>query len=84
MDVKKIVLLVGALLIAGVTVVFSGRKMGKSSLLSRLQAQCSAETGQRAILVGCSGIASGRSRVSVTPSIAVMTRSSVSGSEYPF
>lgn len=45
----------------GVTVIFSGRKMGKSSLLSRLQAQCTAETGQRAILVGCSGIAKGRS-----------------------
>jgi hypothetical protein len=45
----------------GVTVIFSGRKMGKSSLLSRLQAKCTAETGQRAILVGCSGIAKGRS-----------------------
>jgi hypothetical protein len=45
----------------GATVVFSGRKMGKSSLLSRLQAQCSADTDQRAILVGCSGIANGRS-----------------------
>lgn len=45
----------------GATVVFSGRKMGKSSLLSRFQAQCSKETDRRAILVGCSGIANGRS-----------------------
>jgi hypothetical protein len=45
----------------GVTLIFSGRKMGKSSLLSRLRAQCTAETGQRAILVGCSGIVRGRS-----------------------
>jgi hypothetical protein len=45
----------------GVTVVFSGRKMGKSSLLSRLQAQCTIESGQRAVMVGCSGITKGRS-----------------------
>lgn len=45
----------------GTTVVFSGRKMGKSSLLRRLRDQCGPDTGQRAILVGCSGIATGRS-----------------------
>ncbi|MBA4190592.1 MAG: hypothetical protein C0467_21610 [Planctomycetaceae bacterium] len=50
-----------AVLTNGSTVVFSGRKMGKSSLLHRLRAQCGPDTDQRAILVGCSGIATGRS-----------------------
>lgn len=45
----------------GATVVFSGRKMGKSSLLRRLNDQCGADTDQRAILVGCSGVVAGRS-----------------------
>jgi len=45
----------------GTTVVFSGRKMGKSSLLYHLRAQCTQETDKRAIMVGCAGIASGRS-----------------------
>jgi hypothetical protein len=45
----------------GTTVVFSGRKMGKSSLLHRLRRECGPDTDQRAILVGCSGVARGRS-----------------------
>jgi hypothetical protein len=45
----------------GATVVFSGRKMGKSSLLHRLRGECSGDTGRRAVMVGCSAIASGRS-----------------------
>jgi hypothetical protein len=50
-----------AKLVNGTTVVFSGRKMGKSSLLHRLRAQCGPDTDQRAILVGCSGVAPNRS-----------------------
>ncbi len=45
----------------GTTVVFSGRKMGKSSLLHRLRSQCVSDTDQRAVMVGCSAIACGRS-----------------------
>lgn len=48
-------------LINGSAVVFSGRKMGKSSLLHRLMAQSGSDTNQRAVLVGCSGIGNGRS-----------------------
>ncbi len=46
---------------SGTTVVFSGRKMGKSSLLHRLRGECRPDTDQRAIMVGCSDIAIGRS-----------------------
>ena len=46
---------------SGTTVVFSGRKMGKSSLLHRLRRECGPDTDQRAILVGCSAVARGRS-----------------------
>ena len=45
----------------GTTVVFSGRLMGKSSLLRRLQSQCAPESGRRAVIVGCSAITVGRS-----------------------
>jgi len=39
------------------TVVFSGRKMGKSSLLRHVFLQCRESTDRRAVLVGCAGIA---------------------------
>lgn len=46
---------------ANTTVVFSGRRMGKSSLLARLQSQCAPPSNQRAVQVSCATLAAGRS-----------------------